>query len=78
LNSDIFKNYIFNKEELEKIKVDITFNDTNNITQMIDQTQLAVEFTKKHLKQNPEMGYLIRIIKRLLQIKNLNNSFNGN
>jgi hypothetical protein len=49
-------------------------NDNN---QMIDQTQLAVEFTKKHLKQNPEMGYLIRIIKRLLQIKNLNNSFNG-
>jgi hypothetical protein len=76
LNSEIYKNYLFNKEELEKIKVDITFEDNNNC-HTTDQTQLAVEFTKKHLKQNPEMGYLIRIIKRLLQIQNLNNSFNG-
>ena len=76
LNSEIYKNYLFNKEELEKIKVDITFSDNNN-NQTTDQTQLAVEFTKKHLQQNPEMGYLIRIIKRLLQIQNLNNSFNG-
>lgn len=84
LNSDIYKHYLFKKEELEKIKVDITFNDINNTNnnmnseKNIDQTQLAVEFTKKHLKLNPEMGFLIRIVKRLLQITNLNNSFNGN
>ena len=91
-NSEIYKNYFFDKEELEKVKIDITFlenNDSNNINNSNnnininlpdgkESTQLAVEFTKNYVKKFPEISYVIKIIKRLLQIENLNNSFNGN
>lgn len=82
-NSEIYKNYNFNKEELEKVKVDITFAELNSKNNSLkcnnkDQTQLAVEFTKNNNKKFPEIGFIIKIIKRLLQIESLNNSFNGN
>jgi len=38
---------------------------------------MAVEFTKNNNKKFPEIGYIVKIVKRLLQIENLNNSFNG-
>lgn len=79
-SSEIYKIYEFNKEELEKVKIDITFSECNNKTTFLktkDNTQLAVEFTINYLKKFPEIGYIIKIIKRLLQIFNLNNPFNG-
>lgn len=79
-NSEIYKTYCFKKEELEKVKIDITFAEINgkNNSFTKDQTQMAVEFTKNNNKKFPEIGYIIKIIKRLLQIENLNHSFNGN
>jgi len=80
-NSENYKSYLFSKDELEKVKIDITFaeiNSRNNSFANKDQTQMAVEFTKNNNKKFPEIGYVIKIIKRLLQIENLNNSFNGN
>lgn len=78
-NSEIYNSYCFNTEELEKVKIDITFAEINsrNNSNAKDQTQMAVEFTKNNNKKFPEIGYIIKIIKRLLQIENLNNSFNG-
>jgi hypothetical protein len=79
-NSEIYKTYCFKTEELEKVKIDITFaeiNNRNNNKSDKDQTQMAVEFTKNNNKKFPEIGYIVKIVKRLLQIENLNNSFNG-
>jgi len=79
-DSDIYKNYSFNKEELEKVKIDITFSDVNFKSNSLiskDQTKMAVEFTKNNNKKFPEIGYIVKLIKRLLQIENLNNSFKG-
>jgi hypothetical protein len=77
-NNDLYKNYFFNREELDKVKIDVTFMEINsNNVNSKDQTQLAVEFTKNYVKKFPEIEFIIKILKRLLQIQNLNNSFNG-
>lgn len=77
-NSEIYQNYYFHIEELEKIKIDITFIEINNTnSNNFDTTELSVEFTKNYIKKFPEISYIIKIVKRLLQIENLNNSFNG-
>ena len=73
-NSDLYNNFNFDKEELNKIKIDITFTDINSKTHCIYS---AVEWAKKQIYIYPEIKPLIHTIKRHLQINKLNSSFNG-
>lgn len=73
-NSELYKDYKFDKEELNKIKIDVTFTDKNSKTHC---TYSAVEWAKKQLFANPEIKPLVHVIKRHLQINKLNSSFNG-
>jgi predicted nucleotidyltransferase len=83
-NCEHYKNYKFNKEELDKIKVDITFLDmivkypvnfgNNNCSTLMS----SVEFAKNKLILYPEIKPLLQVLKRYLQIKKMNSCFNGN
>jgi hypothetical protein len=74
-NSDLYNQYKFDKEELSKIKIDITFTDKLSKTHC---TYSAVEWVKKQLMLYPEIKPLVHVIKRHLQLNKLNSSFNGN
>jgi predicted nucleotidyltransferase len=72
--SDIFRNYRFNIEDLLKVKVDLTileYNSTYN-------TKVVVDWAKKSIETYPEIRPIIHVLKRYLQIRRLNSSFNGN
>lgn len=84
-NCDNYKNYKFDKEELDKIKIDITFLDmivkypvnlfgSNNCSTLMS----SVEFAKNKLILYPEIKPLLQVLKRYLQIKKMNSCFNGN
>ena len=75
LNSNLFKNYKFKKEELTKIKIDINIT---NVYSKIYSTYSSVEWAKKQIIQYPEIKVLLQFLKRFLQIHNMNSSFNGN
>ena len=80
--SDNFKNYKFNKDELNKLRIDLTFlnaNSLSNNSRMYESpSQQAVEFVKNYLLCFPEIRPLIHVLKRLLQVEKLNSCFNGN
>jgi DNA polymerase sigma len=77
--------YKFNREELDKVKIDLTFVDANkNNMSLINRlnsfespSQQAVEFVKNFVLCFPEIRPLILVLKRLLQLEKLNSSFNG-
>ncbi|MCQ2816837.1 MAG: hypothetical protein MJ252_06190 [archaeon] len=66
--SEYYHNYIFDKEELESIKIDITLNSIRSV-----QTGYIIE----NLNFFPEIKIVIKILKRLLYLKNLNLSYEG-
>lgn len=73
--SDWCDKYKFNKEEILKIKVDLTFvNIDHHTTGMMG----PVEYSKHILSLHPHIKPILQILKRYLQIKKLNTSFNGN
>jgi hypothetical protein len=75
-----YKNYKFNSEELDKIKIDLTFieNFKNKISMNETPCQHTVEYVKSCLICFPEIKQLLHVIKRFLQLEKLNSSFNGN
>ncbi len=83
--SDNYKYYKFNKDELDKVRIDLTFLDLNknnmNLStrmSLFESPSLqAVEFVKNYLLCFPEIKPLIHVLKRLLQVDKLNSSFNG-
>lgn len=75
-SSNFYQNYKFNINELTRIKVDISSIDLKSPNK--DSAAKAVEFTKNSLILYPEVKPLVRFLKRLLQVTQLNNSFNGN
>ncbi len=72
-NSDFYKNYKFDVEELLKVKVDLTFIDFNSNY----STKDILDWAKTTLDAYPEIKPIIQVLKRYLQIKKLNSSFNG-
>jgi predicted nucleotidyltransferase len=71
--SEIFRNYPFDLEDLLKVKVDLTileYNSTYN-------TKVIVDWAKKSIDTYPEIKPVIHVLKRYLQIRRLNSSFNG-
>jgi len=76
LNSDAYKNYKFDINELHRIKVDLTFLDfKQNKSQT---TKNSLEWAKNTLSIYPEIKPIIHVLKRFLQTRKLNSSFNGN
>jgi DNA polymerase sigma len=57
-------------DDLKKIKIDLTFGNTEIITRQ-------VEFVKKCVLLYPEIVPITRIMKKLFRNNNLNTSFNG-
>jgi DNA polymerase sigma len=76
-NTEIFKNYKFDKEELLKIKVDLTFIELNRQQGKAQSTRSSLDWARKTLISHPEIKPIIHVLKRYLQIKKLNSSFNG-
>ena len=75
-SSESYRNFKFNKNELDKFKIDLTFMDlikkqqSNNID--------SIKFAKNYLSLFPEIKPILFVLKRYLQEKNLNSAFNGN
>ena len=74
INSNAYKNFKFDKNELTKIKIDITFILNNNEK---NTNISSVSFTKEKIEKNPEIKIILRVLKRFFNSKKMNNSFNG-
>lgn len=72
--SNIYKEFKFDKEEMDKVKVDITFIEITGVT---NQAKLAVEYAILQTSNFPEIKPIIHVLKRFLYHWNLNSSFNG-
>lgn len=73
LTSESFKDYKFDKNDLLKIKIDLSF-----VSQIdSDSGETAVEWAKEKLKCYPEIKPLIHVLKRYLCLTKLNSCFNG-
>jgi non-canonical poly(A) RNA polymerase PAPD5/7 len=72
-NTEFYKFYKFDIEELLKVKVDLTFIDLNSNY----STKDILDWAKTTIDSYPEIKPIIQVLKRYLQIKKLNSSFNG-
>ncbi len=68
--SELFYNYKFDREEINKIKIDLNF--TENFT-----TSLAVNWARSQVLQNPEIRPIIQVVKRYILNNKLNDSYKG-
>jgi hypothetical protein len=76
--SDIYKNYKFCREEIDKVKIDLTFSeDIKKKNKNINVSQKHVEMIKNSCIVFPELKPLIKILKRFLNSNKLNCTFNG-
>lgn len=75
LNSDVYRNYKFEINELHRIKVDLTFLDFK--ANKFQTTKNSLEWAKNTLSVYPEIKPIIHVLKRFLQTRKLNSSFNG-
>ena len=57
-----------NENYMNRLNIDISLNSINN---------KQIEFIKVSLSEYPEMRPIIKIIKKILQLKNMNNSYHG-
>ena len=69
--SEIFVKYEFDEEDVTKIKIDI------NLMENFVNTNEILKWVKDQLKQSPEIKPIIQVLKRYLQNKKLNSSFDG-
>lgn len=67
-SSEYYNNYLFDKKEIDYVKIDITLNSINNN---------QISFIDTQLKTYPEITILIKIFKRILQLNQLNVSYKG-
>ena len=74
----IYSNFSFGREEIIKVKFDITFNQVKSIKNYKKITPLlTVDFVKKALSQNSNIKPLLLLLKRYFKLMKLNNSFKG-
>lgn len=73
-NSEIYKNFKFNYEEIDKIKIDITFILSNTEK---NSNISSVNFAKTKIEQFPEVKLILRVLKRFFYTKKMNSAFNG-
>lgn len=75
-NSEAYKSFKFNKEELNKFRIDLTFLDLIK-KQQNNNSLDSIDFAKNHVILYTEIKPILFILKRLLQERNLNSAFNG-
>ena len=66
--SEFYKNYIFDKKEIDKIRIDITINSIN---------YNQVNFIQNSLLKYPSIFPIIKILKRCLNEKKMNQTYKG-
>ena len=74
----LYKNYVFDNNELKNIKIDITFifNDISN--EKITNSELSsVSYVKEQILKYPEVKFVLRVLKRYFYNKKMNTSFLG-
>jgi hypothetical protein len=80
-NSEYLINYKFDREDLLKIKIDISIFDfisNPNTTNNKNTNSLTpVQFAKNMLKLYPEIKPILQFLKRFLQLQKLNNAYSG-
>ena len=77
-NSNEFKKYKFDKEDLTKIKIDLTFILDNLENKKILNNNISnVDYVKEKINKNIEIKLILLIIKRYFKYKKMNNSFVG-
>jgi DNA polymerase sigma len=64
--------YKFKKEDLERMKIDLTFSPESNTV-----ISKQVDYVKNSLTLYPEIKPITYILKRIFHIGGLNQSFNG-
>ena len=72
-HSDLYQSYPYDKNELDLINVDISFP---NYTKK-NIPHLQVEYIKTSVNENIEIKPIVKILKRLLKVTSLNNSYKG-
>jgi len=73
--SELYRNFKFCKEELNKFKIDLTFL---GLIKKQQNSLDSINFAKNNISLFPEIKPILFILKRLLQENNLNSAFNGN
>jgi hypothetical protein len=68
--SALFNNYKFDKEEINKIKIDLNF--TENLT-----TSLAVNWARTQVLHNQDIKPIIQVVKRYILNNKLNDAYKG-
>jgi hypothetical protein len=74
-HSKIYNNFKFNKEELNKFRIDLTFLDL--IKKQQNNSLGSINFAKNNVILFAEIRPILFILKRLLLERNLNSPFNG-
>ena len=77
-SSEIYKNFKFNKCELDYFKIDLSFTDMINVNKQNSNNSDSIKFAKNNLNLFPEIKPILFVLKRYLQEKALNSAFNGN
>ncbi len=72
--SALYDNFKFNKEELNRFKIDLTFLD---LLKKQQNSLDSINFANNNINLYPEIKPILFILKRLLQAKKLNSAFNG-
>lgn len=62
-------------DDILKVRVDLTFIELNQ--SLLSNTRTSLEWARKTLAFYPEIKPIIHALKRYLQMKKLNSSFNG-
>lgn len=79
-----FENYHYDKSEIYIVKIDISVNRFIQNNYYLDESKIIslcnkknVEYVKYQLEKHQEILPIILILKRFMQLKNLNNTFTG-
>ena len=72
--SPLLQKFLFDKNELFKIKIDISFT----LNTIIDNHETSsVSYIKEQIQQFPEVKFILKVLKRYFYIKKMNSSFIG-
>jgi DNA polymerase sigma len=66
------KSYYFKRDELEKLRIDLTFSPVGNTI-----TSNQLDYVRNMLSLYPEIKPITYVLKRIFHLNNLNQTFNG-
>jgi DNA polymerase sigma len=70
----MFTQFKFNKTEITKTHIDITFHSVSSTT---TTTTNSIDYANEKISTYPEVALILRVLKRLFYFKNMNSAFNG-